>query len=1173
MSYLPATLEITTVIGCKIQCKYCPQNLLTNSYLEQSTITQMTMETFIKCIDKIPKSVGINFSGMAEPWLNPDCTDMVLYAARQGHPLSIYTTLVGMNLKDLERIKKLDYVIFAVHLPDKNTLSHIKIDDNYLTILKRTLQYFELEEHKKHFEVSCHGPIHPKIQDLISTNLFPLEVLNSLQKRMIDRAGNLDASELSHRYNTGPLQCGLSGRQFNRNILLPNGSILLCCMDYGMEVILGNLLEMSYEGIFTSRPFNALQTALDGDQEVLCRHCNNAIPWEPPYKLIAPQSFLDDRTATESLQFCAYLAQHLNLNQIACFQPDQPISFSPTDISRSVVFLPDINILLDHPESPSWSALARMMENTPAAVFIKPSPGIEMMTANERQLQINSLYTILNTNGLHVDFVGWTRKEKVVPGLVAILNNSHFATQGTAPLDFRVVALMATYNEEDIIAPVFERLIQDGIDIYLIDNESTDGTVEIAKSYLGKGLIGLERFSPKNPADLMYEMLQRKEALAQELDADWFINQDADEIRESPWPGIRLKDAIYRVDQQGYTCIDFTVLDFRPIDNTYINGNKLEVHFHYFEFGTRPGHFLQVKAWKKTTERVNLVETGGHKVEFSGAKVYPYKFLLRHFPIRSQEQGEKKIFVDRKNKFKPEKEKRGWHVHYDHIMKGENILAKKDDLILFDDYFYSDYLFERISGLGITPNIIDHQNDEDRMYSTPNKYAHSAYLEETKNELIFHGYQEFSLAKDWIRVSPDDAALQRKYELLFPFFMPRYLKNRSILDLGANAAFCCFWALQQKAEKAIAVDIDEVYLKMIEEAKKRFGFENLEIYRANVADWQEPEDIVVALALVHWIYSTTALFGSLDAVVGKLAQLTKYILIVEWIEPDDQAIQFFHHIDRNKDIVREPYTLEAFEAALAHHFCKSEVIGKISPTRKLYVAFRSQSTIDLSGPLPLILDREKIISSRRLAKEGSIEYWSCVYTDDKVIYKQASLDLAQREANFLSELNSDYFPKILKSWSEDKYSVVVYEKILGAPLNGLVEDINNSPEEMYHFIEDCLNILGELKTKGIVHRDIRPDNMLMRDGKPVLVDFGWAVSEKQPYFTPWGLGTSGRPPDGSFSDIYSMGKVFEWVNQGKYSKFTNIIELMAEPDAYLRVTDLAILKLLFTMALKREINK
>ena len=124
-----------------------------------------------------------------------------------------------------------------------------------------------------------------------------------------------------------------------------------------------------------------------------------------------------------------------------------------------------------------------------------------------------------------------------------------------APTDFRVVALMTAYNEADIIVPAISRLIDQGIEVYLIDNWSTDNTFENASQLLGKGLIAIEKF-PSDGPPRYYEwtrLLSRVEELASRLSADWFIHHDADEIRESPWVGVTLKDAIYRVDQSGFT--------------------------------------------------------------------------------------------------------------------------------------------------------------------------------------------------------------------------------------------------------------------------------------------------------------------------------------------------------------------------------------------------------------------------------------------------------------------------------------------------------------------------------------------------------------------------------------------------------------------------------------------
>jgi tRNA A-37 threonylcarbamoyl transferase component Bud32 len=108
----------------------------------------------------------------------------------------------------------------------------------------------------------------------------------------------------------------------------------------------------------------------------------------------------------------------------------------------------------------------------------------------------------------------------------------------------------------------------------------------------------------------------------------------------------------------------------------------------------------------------------------------------------------------------------------------------------------------------------------------------------------------------------------------------------------------------------------------------------------------------------------------------------------------------------------------------------------------------------------------------------------------------------------------------------------------------------------------------DLKEKGVIHRNICRDNILVQNRKPILLDFGWAISEQEPYFSPLGLGGYERPSDGSFSDIYSMGKIFEYVNRRHVQAFDWIISLMTAKDASMRIADLRVLKTLFDTALK-----
>jgi GT2 family glycosyltransferase/glycosyltransferase involved in cell wall biosynthesis/predicted Zn-dependent protease len=254
-----------------------------------------------------------------------------------------------------------------------------------------------------------------------------------------------------------------------------------------------------------------------------------------------------------------------------------------------------------------------------------------------------------------------------------------------------IIAIISAHNEGDIIYHVIGDLISNGVSVYLIDNQSTDNTIQEASRWVGGGLIHIERFPEDLGFPLDYageyrwrEILLRKEQLAIQLGADWYIHADADEFRESPWDKMTLHDAIRHVDKAGYNAIDFELLNFRPVDNSFVPGEDVRESLTGFEWG-EDFNSLQIKAWKFTGVRVDLASHGGHNVMFPGRKIFPQRFILRHYPIRSQEHGLRKVFQDRKKRFTQAERVAGWHIQYDHISKDSyQFLHAPDTLITYD---------------------------------------------------------------------------------------------------------------------------------------------------------------------------------------------------------------------------------------------------------------------------------------------------------------------------------------------------------------------------------------------------------------------------------------------------------------------------------------------------------
>jgi hypothetical protein len=248
-----------------------------------------------------------------------------------------------------------------------------------------------------------------------------------------------------------------------------------------------------------------------------------------------------------------------------------------------------------------------------------------------------------------------------------------------------VVALVAAYNEADVIGAVVGDLIAQGAQVYLLDDGSTDGTAAAVEPYRGRGVLEIERLAgggADGPFD-WERILRRKAELAQQLDADWFIHHDADEFRESPWAGVTLQEGIARVDALGYNAIDFELLNFWPTHDDFRPGTDPREAFRLYQHG---GEFdrLQIRCWKKTDARVDLASSGGHDVAFPGRRVFPLRFLLRHYPIRGQAHGERKVFHDRRGRFVPAERARGWHVQYDAVREGASFLRDASTLTPYD---------------------------------------------------------------------------------------------------------------------------------------------------------------------------------------------------------------------------------------------------------------------------------------------------------------------------------------------------------------------------------------------------------------------------------------------------------------------------------------------------------
>lgn len=267
-------LEITTKIGCIPNfCTYCPQKLLITKYNALKTDKYMSLETFITCINKVPRNVEISFSGYTECFLNPLCSDMIIYAYQQGFKVNLYTTLSGMTIEDLEKIKDIKFHHISLHLPDNDQLMKVPISKEYLSLAAKFKEYFPKNN------AHVYGKMNNELRQI-----YPNTKIQEFSKKNLHtRANNLDIVEIPKQTRlAGKIRCNARLREntdkIDINVLIPNGDVHLCCMTYSLGNKLGNLLYDSYEDLFNSTEYKRIIQGLDDDTiDIPCRTCKEGI--------------------------------------------------------------------------------------------------------------------------------------------------------------------------------------------------------------------------------------------------------------------------------------------------------------------------------------------------------------------------------------------------------------------------------------------------------------------------------------------------------------------------------------------------------------------------------------------------------------------------------------------------------------------------------------------------------------------------------------------------------------------------------------------------------------------------------------------------------------------------------------------------------------------------------
>ncbi len=235
------------------------------------------------------------------------------------------------------------------------------------------------------------------------------------------------------------------------------------------------------------------------------------------------------------------------------------------------------------------------------------------------------------------------------------------------------------------------------------------------------------------------------------------------------------------------------------------------------------------------------------------------------------------------------------------------------------------------------------------------------------------------------------------------------------------------------------------------------------------------------------------------------------------------------HLHRNKNWRQNP-----IEQALRGANTAARAVTQIENLRELRAFLKSQYGITDVNPVASVICNKFLTgmdsNGRRLfIKTGSHQG---IYANEYVM------------GGHLYDIDSRHFLRPLYFNDYDKFNFFANEYADGMTLKTAVMKKCLSREEKSKIISDIWRIFCALKKSDVIHRDIRPDNLMIIDGRLVLIDFQLAVSKtnfveleylaKRPNRLRQLGNKKFRYRPFVWDDSYSLLKVMEFVGRDKF---------------------------------------
>ncbi len=277
MEYL-STVSVELHSQCNLKCSMCSHH--TNPRKPH----MMSVDHFKTILDKLAdtpiKKLAFN---MGEPFMNRYIYRMISYAKRKDFFVYISTNGALLKEEDLGKILKtgVDALKFSIEGYSPEVYESIRRGSNFDRVFRNVVRMKELRDRAgSKLYTWIHTILTQKNPDIVEFLKFWGPYCDEVEySGLTDHIGLVDNKDLSLSPTWKPRKSCPQVKPFQEVDILSNGDMVLCCVDFHGRCVLGNLLEQSFQEIWTSEKMKNIRRKAYGDRldELSpCRDCAQA---------------------------------------------------------------------------------------------------------------------------------------------------------------------------------------------------------------------------------------------------------------------------------------------------------------------------------------------------------------------------------------------------------------------------------------------------------------------------------------------------------------------------------------------------------------------------------------------------------------------------------------------------------------------------------------------------------------------------------------------------------------------------------------------------------------------------------------------------------------------------------------------------------------------------------